>query len=168
MEFRPPRLAVGDVGMSDADILAAAFMLAAAALVHLAVAPEHFAEWWPLGVLFAIAAALQSGLAVALVQRPRRALVRWICAVDLAIAGVWLASRTVGLPFSPDAGEAEPAAWLDLLTTFDELVLVLALAIQAGWTASAAGGTVARLCRIVGTAAALLMTLGVAGGVGHA
>lgn len=47
------------VPLSDGLTLVGAFMLVAAGLAHLSVAPAHFAEWWLFGVLFLLAAALQ-------------------------------------------------------------------------------------------------------------
>jgi ethanolamine transporter EutH len=167
MELSPPGHVARDGGASDGGILAASFMLAAAALVHLALAPEHFAQWWLLGVLFGAAAALQLALAIALVRRPGRTPIAWACALNVGIVAVWLLSRTAGTPFGPDSGAREPIGWLDMLTTLDELIVVALLSIEVGWTAWQSTGRLATGCRIAGTGVALVLTLAFAGGVGH-
>ncbi len=47
---------------------------------------------------------------------------------NLAIAGLWLVTRTVGIPlFGPHAGEVEEVGVADLFATTSELALVVAL-----------------------------------------
>jgi len=112
MDLTRSWLAVGDArapgfGATDAGILVAAFMLAAAALAHLALTPEHFAVWWVFGALFATAAGLQLGTAIMLLRTPTRTAIAWTCALNAGIIVVWLLSRSAGLPFGPDAGSRE-------------------------------------------------------------
>ncbi len=76
-----------------------------AGIIHLAVAPEHFHVSGVVGGFFLALAAGQLGLAVALLWAPRRVLgvrmlVAAVCA-NLAVIALYVASRTVELPFVP-------------------------------------------------------------------
>jgi hypothetical protein len=172
MDLPWSRLPVADVrptgvDASDAAVLCAAFMLAAAALVHLALTPEHFAAWWVFGALFAIAAGLQLATAVVLLRRPARPAIVWTCVLNAGIVAVWVLSRATGLPFGPEAGSPEALGWMDVMTTVDELLVIALLSIEAGWIACSRNGRVARVCRGCGIALAVVLTLAFAGGVGH-
>jgi hypothetical protein len=114
---------------------AARLVLAAAAVgagaIHFAFAPEHLREYLPLGIGFVAAGVLQLLWAVALTVRdsPRWLLVGGV--LSLAFVGVYLMSRTVGLPLGPEAFVAEPFGLSDLLCCALELpvgVAAIALA----------------------------------------
>jgi hypothetical protein len=114
---------------------AARVVLAAAAVgagaIHLVFAPEHFAEYLPLGIGFLIAGVLQLIWAVGLVARDSR---RWLVAggvLSLAFAGVYLMSRTVGLPLGPEAFEAEPFGLSDVICCALELPVGIAALLLA-------------------------------------
>ena len=99
-----------------------------AALLHLAVMLEHFEEWWGYGTFFLVAAVAQVLFGAALLRRPDPPLFVLGVAVNLAIIGLWLATRTVGIPFfGPHAWEVEAVGVVDLTCTLAELVLVAAL-----------------------------------------
>lgn len=104
----------------------AAVLSGAAAAVHLSVARLHFDEYWLFGVGFVVAGVLQLGWAVAIWRRggDRRLLIAGL-ALQLGIALVWVVSRTVGLPYGPQAGRAESIGALDAQCTLDELLIVL-------------------------------------------
>lgn len=166
------RLAVGDLrapvaGTSDAGILVVAFMLAAAALVHLALTPAHFAAWWVFGALFATAAGLQLGAAIMLLHSPTRPAIAGTCALNAGIVAVWVLSRSAGLPIGPGAGDPESLGWMDVLTTVDELLVIALMSIEAGWVALSRSGRGALACRGCGVALAIVLTLAFAGGLGH-
>ena len=72
---------------------------AAAAGVHAAVGPAHFREATSFGLFFAAAALLQLVWASAIVLQPSRSLFRAGAAGNLLVVGLWLQTRTVGLPF---------------------------------------------------------------------
>jgi hypothetical protein len=172
MDLSRSRLPVADLrspasATSDGVILVAAFMLAAAALVHLALTPEHFAEWWVFGALFAIAAGLQLVTAIVLLRTPTRPAIAWTCLINAGIVAVWVLSRATGLPFGPEAGDPEALGWMDVLTTVDELLVIAMLSIEAGWIACSRNGRVSNVCRGCGVALAIVLTLAFAGGVGH-
>ncbi len=152
---------------SDEVTLVASFLLAAAGLAHLSVAPAHFSEWWVFGLLFLVAAAAQIGFAVALLVRPSRALVVGAVAVSLGLILTWVVSRTGGLPFGPDAGAAEEIGLLNVITTLDEALLVALICLAH---ADPARGRLRRLlvgCEASGIALSVVLTLAFAGGVGH-
>jgi hypothetical protein len=81
--------------------------LLGAAAIHAAQAPSHLAEWWAAGIAFMVMAAVQALLGAAALRTDR-----WLWqlaqAVSLATLGLWVLSRTVGLPVGPEAGLPEP------------------------------------------------------------
>jgi hypothetical protein len=102
---------------------------ASAAIVHFAYAPTHFDHNTSHGAFFAVVGWTQLLLAGALAFRlphPRR----WLTAtavVNAAIVGVWIVSRTVGVP---GESEAEAVGFPDVLATILEAAAILgALAI---------------------------------------
>lgn len=125
----------------------AAGLAATAAVIHAVEAPRHLVEWWGYGLFFVITAVAQAALAVLLLRPPRRA-EGWIAragiAGNLAIAGLYLLTRTVGIPLvGPGAGEVESLDRSGLVATLTELLLVIALALRHR-TLGASAGAVAR------------------------
>jgi hypothetical protein len=94
-----------------------------AGTIHAAVAPEHLEEAVPFGVFFALVAALQLAFAFRALRQPSPATWAVGLMVNLAVVAVWSVSRTAGLPFGPEAGQAEPTGLLDTLCTAAELLL---------------------------------------------
>ena len=142
-------------------MLAAAFMSAASGLAHLSVAPAHFGEWWAFGMLFLIAAGLQLALALMLLARPTYARFAAVAVVSGGLIVKWVQSRTIGLPFGPEPGQAEPVGFLDLVTTLVEGLLVVLAALAV------AGRTRLVACEASSVAPGLVLTPAFAGGVGH-
>ncbi|MEA3018603.1 MAG: hypothetical protein QOI47_127 [Actinomycetota bacterium] len=104
-------------------------LLGAAAAIHFAAAPAHLAEWQPLGVAFLIGAWAQAALAIWVARTPSRNALVATAAVSGACILTWSVTRSVGLPFGPDAGHAEAVGTADLICTALEVVaLVLAVA----------------------------------------
>lgn len=98
-----------------------------AALVHAAVSPEHFSQWWAFGAFFVAVAAYQAVWGVLAIEPLGR---RWLdsaIAVNAATVLLWAWTRVVGLPFGPEPGAREAVGVADVLTTVMEVVLVLAL-----------------------------------------
>src|SRR5215469_9881772 len=84
----------------------AAFSVGAAA-IHFAVVFEHFVEYTLYGVFFLVISWAQVIWPVVLAWRPSR-LWLWLgIAGNAVIIAVYMASRTVGLPFGPDVGHPE-------------------------------------------------------------
>src|SRR5215472_5601762 len=105
----------------------AALLILGAAAIHFAVAPEHFEEYLPYGLLFAGLGLTQLCLALAVLIAPGRRLYAIASAGMVAVIAIWLASRTVGLPFGPDLGKPERVGLTDLLATLIEVIAVLVL-----------------------------------------
>ena len=100
---------------------AAALGLFSAAAVHLAVMPTHVRQWWLYGAFFAAAASSQVVLGIVLLARPRRRVLAAVAVGSMAVVGLWLMSRVVGLPVGPDHGATEPFGVLDVLATVAEV-----------------------------------------------
>jgi|GEM_PF-754702 len=120
----------------------------AAAGMHFAVIGEHFKEYAPFGVFFSLVAWLQALWAVGLVLSPSRWLLTAGLAGNLAVVGVWVVSRTTGLPLGPEPGAAEAASFIDVLSTVLEVLIAVGCGVllarprpmaslrgRAGWVA---------------------------------
>lgn len=106
---------------------AAALSLLAAAM-HLWVVPEHFEEWWGYGAFFVVLAVAQGLYALVLLGWPSRAFLLLGVASNLAVAILWLVTRTTGIPLlGPHAGETERVGVLDLACTLGEVGIVAGL-----------------------------------------
>ncbi len=112
LEFRPS---------SWTAIQAAVFTLGAAA-IHFAVLPQHFQEYPLFGLFFLLTALAQVGLAAALLLSPRGFLALAGAGGNLALVGLWLISRTVGLPVGPDPWHAETVGLVDTAAAALELI----------------------------------------------
>jgi hypothetical protein len=107
------------LGMTATFVAAAGLLLSGG--THVVVAPEHFGEWWLYGTFFVGLATVQTAGAVAAVVRPSRRLWLGLVVVSLATIALWAVTRTVGLPFGPEPGEAETAGPLDILASIAEV-----------------------------------------------
>jgi hypothetical protein len=130
----------------------------AAGAIHLAMVPSHMDEWAAEGVAFAIAGWGQLVMALLLVARPSRALLRATIIANVAFVGAWVVSRTAGSPFGPHAGHAESASLVDVTTVGFEIALVLLAAVTLLRPGLAAGaGAVARGGALAGAMAAVVL-----------
>lgn len=99
-----------------------------AALIHAVVMPEHMAEWWGYGVFFLVTALAQGLYAVALLRWARPPLFAIGIVGNLAVIGLYIVTRTVGVPFfGPGAGEMEAVGPLDLASKVVEAMLIITL-----------------------------------------
>jgi hypothetical protein len=87
-------------GRRTATLVAAA-LLAGVAAIHAAVAPAHLREWLPAGGFFIVVAAGQASLALMLFRRPTQPALLASIWSSVAVVGVYVWSRTAGLPFAP-------------------------------------------------------------------
>jgi hypothetical protein len=103
-------------------VAAAGFLLGAAA-IRIAVVPAHLREYRPFGGFFLTVALLQGLLAVALLAspRPRRLAVAGATG-NLALAALYVASRTAGVPLGPPAGGPEPWDVAGVICTLLEVI----------------------------------------------
>lgn len=105
----------------------AALLTTAAAAIHFAVAPEHFDEGWAFGAFFATTAWVQILWALLVVRSGHRRLLLAGAAGNLAIALVWAASRTTGLPVGPEPGTREAVEFIDVLVTALEILAAVTI-----------------------------------------
>jgi len=115
-------------------------LLGIAALVHLALTPEHYREEPAFGAFFGVAGAVQLFLAVRLLARPAASwrLLHLLRLTSLLLLATYIATRLVTPPLAPHAG-AEPVDVLGVLAGGVELaavVAVLALPARGGRTAA--------------------------------
>ncbi|HEV2372868.1 MAG TPA: hypothetical protein VGS19_11930 [Streptosporangiaceae bacterium] len=95
-----------------------------AAAIHFAVVFEHFAEYTLYGTFFLVIAWAQLIWPAVLLWRPSRPWLWAGIAGNAIVIAVYVASRTVGLPFGPDSHHTEPVGALDVVTCVLELGLV--------------------------------------------
>jgi hypothetical protein len=96
--------------------------------VHLAVATPHLREWWGFGVFFVASGCGQLGWSAVAPRRGDRRLLVVGLTGNLAVVAVWAVSRSWGLPFGPEPGEAEAFGAPDLVATALECVAAAACA----------------------------------------
>lgn len=106
-----------------AQPLLAAVLIGSGA-IHLAVMGEHYTEWWLYGAFFMSLAPLQLVQAVLVLSRPTRTLLKAIVLLNGAVIATWIVSRTVGVPFGPDAGSPEPVGFGDATATVYEALAI--------------------------------------------
>ena len=100
--------------------------LIGSAVIHAAVVPEHLAEWTGAGLFFIVLTVAQLVLAGLLVIRSDRALLWSAVALNVAPLLIWGYSRTLGLPFGPEAGIAESVGLADIFAGLLELIALTA------------------------------------------
>src|SRR5260370_14319151 len=123
-----------------------------AAAIHLDVVYEHFAEYALYGVFFLVISWAQVIRPAVLLWRPSR-LWLWLgIAGNAIVIAVYVASRTVGLPFGPDLHNAESVGALDVVSCVLEFGLIAGCAALL-WRPSLADRPVARRRAAARTAA---------------
>ena len=130
LAVRPPRPAgvpSALLGLRPAVGVAAVLSLVAA-WVHLAYTASHWADWWAYGLFFLGTGAFQALSVPALVRWPRSPWVALgVIAGNLAIVGMYVLTRTAGVPLGPHEGVVEQAGAIDLGVTAAEVAIVFAL-----------------------------------------
>jgi len=120
-------------------LVGVALLSLGASAVHFAVMQQHFNEYFLFGLFFSVVAWLQAAWALGVVIAPSRWLLLAGGMGNLLVIGIWLVSRTFGLPIGPESGEPESAAFADILTTaFEAAVVVFAFALA--WRPSMLNG----------------------------
>jgi hypothetical protein len=131
----------------------AGFASLGAGLVHAAVVSEHWSYSLAHGLFFGLVAAAQLGWGVAALARDRLVLPRVVLAANLAVVALWGVTRTVGLPFGPDAGHPEGVGAADLGAVALQLLVVTAVAVSRwGVVRARAGSTGGLLTGLAGGA----------------
>lgn len=100
-----------------------------AAIIHGAVCPQHFHESTLYGLFFLLVASSQLVFAALVITRPRRWLLRAGLVGNLAVTGLWLLTRTSGIPLGPAAGTVEEIGIFDVIATAAELGAVACCAV---------------------------------------
>jgi hypothetical protein len=177
-------LASKEVGAGPATVRpyllgALAALSVGAAAIHFAVVFEHFVEYTLYGVFFLVISWAQLIWPAVLLWRPSR-LWLWLgIAGNAIIIAVYVASRTVGLPFGPDLHNTESVGALDVVSCVLEFLLIVGCAALL-WRPSLADrpvarrGAVARVAALVAVPVAVIaattavMTPGWAGSEGPA
>jgi hypothetical protein len=105
-------------------LAAPASLSAGAAAIHFAVVFEHFTDDTLYGAFFLVLAWAQLIWPAVLLWRPSR-LWLWLgLAGNAAVLAVYIASRTVGLPFGPDLHHPESVGALDVMSCVLEFALI--------------------------------------------
>jgi hypothetical protein len=104
--------------------LSMAVMSLGAAAIHFAVMGSRFEEYVWFGVFFAVAAWYQALWAIAIVATPTRQRLVGGLSMNLVIIGVWLVTRTAGVPIGSEPGEVEPIGTADLVATVLQVLIV--------------------------------------------
>jgi hypothetical protein len=106
--------------------IAAGTALAAGA-IHLGQVAVHLEEGWIFAAFFLVVGAVQV-IAALLLVRTWPVLWFWFgIAGSAAVIGVWVVSRTIGLPFGPEPGQAEALGTADAAASLTEAITVVAL-----------------------------------------
>jgi hypothetical protein len=96
-----------------------------AAGLHLSVIDEHFHEAVLYGTFFLVLTIAQLGWAAWLVRRPTLPLLFAGAAASSLVVVLWLATRTIGIPIGPEAGEKETYGFRDVACSAAEVLLVV-------------------------------------------
>lgn len=103
-----------------------------AAAIHFSVVGVHAAVDPLEGLLFALAAWLQLATGAAVIASARQSALAAVAALNAAAVAAWLWSRTLGLPFGPEAWLPQPVGPIDgLATTFEVMATALAAVLLA-------------------------------------
>jgi hypothetical protein len=123
--------------VGDAVAYGAAAMSLGAAGIHFSIIGAHFDEYWVFGVFFVILTWFQVAWSLGiLVKRD----VRWMWvlggAVNLAVVGLYLLTRTKGLPIGPEHWSPEAAQFSGVLCTCLEagIALLALVALRPSWS----------------------------------
>ncbi len=114
-----------EIDRSPALLNSAALLTLGAAAVHFAVVPEHLDEYALYAVFFIGLGITQLALAAAIVLVPSRRLFAFAAAGTAAVIGLWLLSRTTGLPIAPEPWRPEHIGFTDVLATLLEGISII-------------------------------------------
>src|ERR1700726_413916 len=95
-------------------------------LIHIGAAVDHFGEFPLYTLVFAVLATVQMSWAAMIVWRPSRLVLLSGCAFTVSVIGLWVASRTIGVPIAPQAWVPETVGVADLVETVGEIMIVIA------------------------------------------
>ena len=110
-----------------AAVVGAAALSLVAGWIHLAYVASHWRDWWAYGAFFLVSGAFQALFVPAILRWPRPTTALVGIAGNLAIVGMYVMSRTAGIPMGPHTGVVEQAGPVDLACTAGEIVLMAVL-----------------------------------------
>jgi hypothetical protein len=97
-----------------------------AGVIHIAMTPIHAGSAWQEALGFAAAGWFQLvTAAIVLANRGGKRFYELVALANLAFIGVWIWSRTVGLPFGETPNVAEPVGAIDVVCALLELGVIL-------------------------------------------
>jgi hypothetical protein len=102
----------------------AALLAAFAASVHFAVAPDHFAEAFAVGIFMVAVGAAQFAGGFLLLLRPSRSIALALIVLTIVVMAIYAVSRTTGLPVGPTPRVPEPIGPIDVVSKATELLLL--------------------------------------------
>lgn len=126
----PAPAGAGEAGGDRPSVIAdgvriVAWLSITAGLIHALAMVDHFAHYWLYGVFFLGLTYTQVLWGAGILRRAPTARVLRIGAwANLALVALWLLTRTVGVPFGPEAGDPEPIGSMDIAAVVVELALV--------------------------------------------
>lgn len=94
-------------------------------LIHAQAAIQHVDEYALYALFFVLLATTQCVWGIAIYRAPSRKLLSAGATLSLAIAALWIISRTSGLPIGPQPWTPEPVGAIDSIATGNEMVLAL-------------------------------------------
>jgi hypothetical protein len=141
---------------------------AAAGVLHWAAAGDHREHRHVLAFFVLVGAAQLVWAALVAVGSRRPALIRAGVVGSLGVVGVWIVSRTVGIPWVPDVGVAEPVGTPDVVTTALEVLTLAALAVSTSEARRGSGAVVVPRRSLGAAALAVVMLVAVPTGIGLA
>jgi hypothetical protein len=97
-----------------------------ASVIHFAVAPVHWTDWAPAGLVLFAVALFRLVWAWAILTRPTTPLVALGVVGNVATIAVWAVTRTLGSPVGPHSGVPEVVQAGDLCAVLLEIYVVLA------------------------------------------
>jgi hypothetical protein len=101
-----------------------AILSVATAVIHFAVAGEHFQEYWLFGVFMLVTAWLQLLWAIVAIVRPARLLLWSGAILNAGVVAVYIVTRTIGDVVGPTPHAVEPLGFGDGLCTVLEAAVV--------------------------------------------
>ena len=116
-----PSLSLPSLSLPSLSLMALAALSLACSGMHAWVCREHFQEWVVYGIFFLCASTLQAGWSVLILVRPSATLLLAGVAGNAAVVVTYAISRSVGIPFGPDAYRPESVNPIGLAATMCEL-----------------------------------------------
>ena len=154
------RTATGELNPSLLRVAAACSI--GAGVIHLVMVPPHAGESMAEGIGFALSGWFQIITAWLLLTRKQRSLLMPIAVANAGFIGVWIWSRTAGLPVGAHKGIKEAVGFVDLTAVGLEVALLVTCALLARRSkkAKTTAGTTSSRSKI-GMRVALVTIIGV-------